>query len=528
MPSPRVFISSTYIDLVDVRSVVASYFSELLYETVAFERGGINFDPLKPLDLSCYEAVKDCDWMVLIIGGRYGSPASDTTNSTDGKSFNSVTKAEYLEALSAGIPILTFVRSSVLKEYYTYTNQSKAHRKDYRPFTVDNILVFHLIKEILDLRTNNRIIEYDNAAELLQSLKRETAALVHNALKTKKGKAEDNSILINGYKLFYFRRQHGYSHKVLSEKAQIERNHLTSLENVRSPGAVEKHGDIFRKCSPKTIVKLESVLKCPGQLTAGKEDDLLSMYIQYYHCNRRKPPVNAATPSQIDLPPLFPLKCVVFDFDGTLTRQDDRTTWERIWEELGYSVQDCAKLHRDFTNKVITHQEWCQRTAEAFNKNGISSGTLINVASKIELMPGVPELLKILQEHRIEMHILSGSVEQVIHAVLGQLVSHFTDIKANSFKFSGSTLSFIQGTEFDFEGKATYVSSLIKRQGYLLTDVLFVGNSSNDRWVSRSGVATLCVNPHFTDGNDAKVWLYCIREMYDAREILKYINLPNI
>jgi hypothetical protein len=76
MPSPRVFISSTYVDLVDARSVVEHYFRELLYETVAFERGGIHFDHTKPLDVSCYEAVKDCDLMVLIIGGRYGSPST--------------------------------------------------------------------------------------------------------------------------------------------------------------------------------------------------------------------------------------------------------------------------------------------------------------------------------------------------------------------------------------------------------------------------------------------------------------------
>jgi Domain of unknown function (DUF4062) len=161
MPSPRVFISSTYVDLADARSVVEHYFRELLYETVAFERGGIHFDPRKPLDLSCYEAVKDCDMMILIIGGRYGSPASETYNSSDGQSYNSITKAEFLEALSAGIPIFTFVKQNVYNEYFSFINQPKPQRKDFRPRTVDNLLVFQLIKEILDLRTNNLIIEYE-------------------------------------------------------------------------------------------------------------------------------------------------------------------------------------------------------------------------------------------------------------------------------------------------------------------------------------------------------------------------------
>jgi hypothetical protein len=62
-------------------------------------------------------------------------------------------------------------------------------------------------------------------------------------------------------------------------------------------------------------------------------------------------------------------------------------------------------------------------------------------------------------------------------------------------------------------------------RSYNQMDILFVGNSSNDRWASRSGVPTLCVNPHFTDGNDAKEWLYCIREMDNIMEILQFIPL---
>lgn len=165
MASPRVFISSTYVDLADARSVVEHYFRELLYETVAFERGGIHFDHKRPLDFSCYDAVKDCDIMILIIGGRYGSSSSDTYSSSDGRSYNSITKAEYLEALSAGIPIFTFVKQNVHNEYFSYVNQPKPQCKDFRPSTVDNILVFQLIKEIHDLRTNNLMIDYETVPE---------------------------------------------------------------------------------------------------------------------------------------------------------------------------------------------------------------------------------------------------------------------------------------------------------------------------------------------------------------------------
>jgi HAD superfamily phosphoserine phosphatase-like hydrolase len=526
MPSPRVFISSTYVDLADARSVLEEYFKALLYEPVTFERGGIHFDPTKPLDCSCYDAVKDCDMMVLIIGGRYGSPASDAFGSSDGHSYNSITKAEFLEALSAGIPLYTFVKQSVHNEFFSYINQPKSQRKTFRARTVDNTLVFQLIKEIRDLRTNNLIIEYETVPEILHYLKKATASLVHDAIKNKRHTEPKDRTFVNGYKLFYYRRLRCYSHQRLSEATQLRRNYLTSLENVRTPAAAKKHGSVFRTCPRKVVSQLETVLDCHGQLSAGREDDLLSMYIQYYHCNRGKPPLANHKHFHNQPRTLFSVQCVVFDFDGTLTRQNDRTTWEHIWEELGYTVEDCAELHREFTNKVIDHKQWCEKTCDCFRKRNISELTLANVAAKIELMPGVPELLATLQEKGVEMHILSGSIDQIIHTVLGPLSSMFTNIQANSLKFTGKSLSYIDGTHFDFEEKASYISNLVKRKSFSQTEVVFIGNSSNDRWVSRSGVTTLCVNPHFTDGNDLKEWLYCIREMHDMREILKYMRLP--
>lgn len=527
MPSPRVFISSTYVDLADARSVVVDYFKELTYETVAFERGGIHFDHTKPIDEPGYEVVKACDLMILIIGGRYGNRSSRDTRARTTINFNSITKNEYLEALSAGIPVFTFIRQEVLNEYFTYINQPKKQRKTFAPRFVDNKAIFQLIKEIKELKTNNQIIEYKTVPEILTCLKLATADLVRDAIRNRRAEPDEEEVLINGYKLFYYRRKKGLSYTELSKATNIDRGFFTSRENVRNTEAAEKSGNIFRTSTKSQIKIIEKILDCKGQLTAGKDDDLLSMYIQYYHSNRGKQPLKVKPKKSYLQKPLFPIKCVIFDFDGTLTKQNDRTTWELIWEELGYSIEDCARLHRDFSNKVISHKEWCERTCEMFNIKSISRQTLANVATKIELVNGVPELLEILINHKIEVQILSGSIIQIIDLVLGKLASKFTHIQANSFKFAGKTLSFIQGTDYDFEGKATYITEMINNRHFSSTDILFVGNSSNDKYVSRSGVATLCVNPHFTDGNDEKEWLYCIREMYDIREILKFINLKS-
>lgn len=520
MPSPRVFISSTYVDLQDARSVVESFFKELTYETISMERGGIYYDHTKPIDESCYEAVKDSEILILILGGRYGSKTSRDTRAKI-KKYNSITKQEYETAKSENIPIFTFIKDSVYNEHYTYINQPVRLRRQFKPKFADNPLIFDLINEIR--QDNNLVIKYETVDEILQYLKKATADLVQDAIKKqrRKEKITDN-VFINGYKLYYYRRLKNLSLTALSRKVGINRNLLTSLEKVKLE---RNQGDIFRECSLDILKKIESILDIKGKLHVGQDDDQLSIYLQYYYANRQKRSCVTGTRRELSPQTLFPTKCVIFDFDGTLTKQNDRTTWELIWEELGYSIDDCARLHRQFSNKSISHEEWCNETCKSFNLKGINPNTLKMVSKKIELMPGVADIIKILLDAKIDIHILSGSIIEIINEVLGDLKDKFTHIQANSFKFTANILSYIESTKYDFEGKADYINRLITQRGYSSVDILFVGNSSNDRWASKSGVRTLCINPHFTDGNDEKEWLYCKRELKDMKEILPYIHI---
>ncbi len=70
---PRVFVSSTYFDLKYVRERIERFIENYNFEPVLFESDNVIFEHNKPLDLSCYNEVKLCHMMILIIGGRYGS-----------------------------------------------------------------------------------------------------------------------------------------------------------------------------------------------------------------------------------------------------------------------------------------------------------------------------------------------------------------------------------------------------------------------------------------------------------------------
>ena len=71
------------------------------------------------MDESCYKEVENCHMMILIVGGRYGSLASEQKEKYE-KQYISITRKEYETARQKGIPIMVFVEQNVFAEYKTY------------------------------------------------------------------------------------------------------------------------------------------------------------------------------------------------------------------------------------------------------------------------------------------------------------------------------------------------------------------------------------------------------------------------
>lgn len=217
---------------------------------------------------------------------------------------------------------------------------------------------------------------------------------------------------------------------------------------------------------------------------------------------------------------------VIFDFDGTLTDgKSTRTTWETIWTSLGYDVGECRKLHKKFDSKEITHSEWCNITTKKFKDKNLHKNILDNISNNIQMIDGVSETFNYLVKKNIKICIVSGSILYIIKNVLKELNMYVDDIKANDFKFSSEGyLEDIIGTAYDFEGKADYVRKKAETLKISTKDILFIGNSFNDRFVHESGARTLCINPKLTDISDHIVWNYNIQECNDLREIIDYIK----
>lgn len=528
MNKTNVFISSTYVDLEHVREHVADFTKRYGLNPICFERGGIYFDWTKPLDESCYKKVRSSHIFVLIIGGRYGSPTSEDESliKRSFKKYNSVTKKEYVTARDEGIPIYVFVKEDVMYEYKRYINNRKnlSIKYDY----VDNPLVFKLIDYVYNNKKNNFTSTYKKLNDITDILAEQWSGMLADYIENKKlatkSTVKEKVIYINGFKLFYYRSMRGLSYTSLSQLSCIDRDKIRLFEKVNIRKR-KLESDIFSNATINEIKLLENALSCPDQLLVNKNgNDFISQFVEYYKVYKGKQTASDQPPSPV-MP--FETKVVFFDFDGTLTKSEKQlTTWEEIWKKLGYDINVCAQYHDKHTRGFLKHQEWCNITRDHFKKKGFSEAMLNDISSEIRLLDGVGELLQTLASNGIKTYIISGSIKHVIKDVLGHLWDNFTDVSANNMIFSKGIITEIIGTPYDFKGKATYIKKTLKENNLVSTDALFVGNSVNDIYASRSGVRTLCVNPHFTNGSEPRHWTHCIASMSNATQILDYVSLP--
>ncbi len=344
---------------------------------------------------------------------------------------------------------------------------------------------------------------------------------------TKKNSRSTTLFRINPYKLYYFRQTRKLSYTKLAVAASIDRTLLRRLENVNTNTSKTMLSvEMFSKVDGPTLAALEDTLDCHGKLTGGQQDDFLSQYLLFYDTYKSigvKSTLSAKNSLQQDLK--FKTRAVVFDFGGTLSKSQAKyTTWERLWKKIGYTVNDCSELHHRYQRGIITHQEWCDCTYEAFRERGLTEAHLIEEAKNIELVSGVANTIIDLRKRGIRLYIVSGSLKPIIIKALGELYQEFEEIRANDITFDSSgVISKIFSTPYDFRGKADFLRRIIGELNISPLDVLFVGNSCNDVFASESGVRTLCVNPRFTDPDKQEHWTYSLREMTDFSDVLKYI-----
>lgn len=171
MAKPRVFISSTFYDLRQIRVELDKFIESLGFEPVRNEEGDIPYGKEEALQVYCYKEISNIDILVSIIGSRYGNAG----NIKEKEQEYSVSQLELKTALKEDKQVFIFIDKNVFTEYETYLLNKENEDVIYK--YVDNPNVYKFIEEIKSLPNNNNIKGFETAEDITCYLKEQFAGL---------------------------------------------------------------------------------------------------------------------------------------------------------------------------------------------------------------------------------------------------------------------------------------------------------------------------------------------------------------
>ena len=173
MAHPRVFISSTYYDLKSVRADLEQYIKSRGFDPVLNERGQIPYGSDTQIEEYCYREIENCDILVSIVGGRFGSSSSHDPYS--------ISQKELKTAIDLGRPVYIFVEKAVLAEHRTYERNKESTNIEYA--AVDNVTIYQFLDEIFALPLNNMVAPFETSSDITVYLQEQWSGLFQNLLR---------------------------------------------------------------------------------------------------------------------------------------------------------------------------------------------------------------------------------------------------------------------------------------------------------------------------------------------------------
>lgn len=192
MAKPRVFISSTFYDLRQIRADIDQFIKSLGYEPVRNEEGSIPYGKEDHLEQYCYQEIQNCDILISIIGGHFGTETKDGSSVDKYIQKSSISQNELKKAREHEKQVYIFIDKNVSAEFQTYLLNKGNNNIKYR--YVDDIRIYNFIEEIKNLVVNNNIKEFETSEDITSYLREQFAGLFQRFMESKVREKEINLI----------------------------------------------------------------------------------------------------------------------------------------------------------------------------------------------------------------------------------------------------------------------------------------------------------------------------------------------
>ena len=172
MAAPRVFISSTFYDLKQVRNNIGDFITSLGYEPVMHEKSGVAYTQTTPLENDCYHELASCDIVVCIIGNHFGSKSLENDLS--------ITMNEIQTAIKHKKKVYIFIANDVYteNEIYLVNKDSGAFKCKY----VDDIRIHEFIAGLKESVKSHFVAPFETTDKIIDTLRAQFAGLLQNLL----------------------------------------------------------------------------------------------------------------------------------------------------------------------------------------------------------------------------------------------------------------------------------------------------------------------------------------------------------
>lgn len=184
MSIPRVFISSTYYDLKQVRTIIGDFVRNIGYEPVMHERSDVAYTQNVPLEKDCYTELSSCDIVVCIVGNHFGSKslANDF----------SITMNEIRHAIKTQKKVYVFVANNVYIENETYIKNRESG--NFQSAYTDDLKIHEFLADLRAKVTNHVILPFDTIDQIVETLKKQFAGLLQALLQKEASLTEGKTI----------------------------------------------------------------------------------------------------------------------------------------------------------------------------------------------------------------------------------------------------------------------------------------------------------------------------------------------
>ncbi|MBM4340141.1 MAG: HAD-IB family phosphatase [Deltaproteobacteria bacterium] len=167
-------------------------------------------------------------------------------------------------------------------------------------------------------------------------------------------------------------------------------------------------------------------------------------------------------------------KLVIFDLDGTLTRE--RSIWEYIHVRLGKWYGFAEEYQKQFLAGKISYKEFCERDAEVWR--GMKVEEMMEIIKTVPFHPGVDELISHLKQKGMILSMVSSGLSLLtnwVHERYG-----FDHSVSNEILCEDGMLTGRVSIQVHYDKKAEWVRKVLDQYEIKSEEAIAIGDSKGD------------------------------------------------